>query len=309
MPTTAYAYTEADRPQLREFMLTMRHSGAPGCWHVGDLVWTVFFLGTIGADLHADLRLWKDAAGRVLGFAWFDARERYVLIQALPGAEKWKIEKEMLAWAAGRCLASVTDGAAPTLKASAFAADPEQAAFLEALGFERQPGYVHFTQPLAGTLPAPAVEGFVVRTVAGDHELDERSAAHREAFQPSRVTEGQYSRLAQMPEYRRDLDVVAVAPNGTIAAFCLCWLDPVNQVGEFEPVGTRPAYRGKGLARAVLGEGLRRMRAGGMKTAFVCTQHDNAAAQALYRSAGFEITNSDFDYVRAKPDELIREGG
>jgi len=293
---------------LRDFMLDLRRSGAPGCWHVGDLAWTVYFLGTIDGDLRADLSLWHDQAGQLLGFAWFDRRDHFLMMQVRPGAEKWEIERQMLAGAARRCLAAASEERPATLKASGSADDPEQGAFLESLGFQPHPAYVHFTRLLAGPLPEVNPEGFVVRAVAGESELAERAAAHREAFHPSRLTEVQYRRLVQMPEYVPELDLVAAAPDGRIAAYCQCWLDPVNRVGEFEPVGTRPASRGRGLAKAVLAEGLRRMRARGMETAFVCTQHDNLAARALYRSAGFELTNADFDYCLPEPQRLLEAG-
>jgi ribosomal protein S18 acetylase RimI-like enzyme len=100
----------------------------------------------------------------------------------------------------------------------------------------------------------------------------------------------------RMPGYECDLDLVAVAPDGTFGAFCMCWVDPVNMSGEFEPVGTRPAFRRKGMARAVLHEGLRRMKARGCTTALVWCEGDNQATQRLYESVGFRQAKRDYDY-------------
>ncbi len=43
--------------------------------------------------------------------------------------------------------------------------------------------------------------------------------------------------------YRQDLDCVVEAPDGTIAAYALAWLDEANGVGELEPVGTHAAHQ------------------------------------------------------------------
>jgi ribosomal protein S18 acetylase RimI-like enzyme len=92
---------------------------------------------------------------------------------------------------------------------------------------------------------------------------------------------------------------VAALPGGNFASYCICWLDAANQIGEFEPVGTRPAYRGQGIGKAVIVEGLRRLRDAGAHTAIVYTPRHNEPAQKLYLSAGFQIVASEFLYRKA----------
>jgi ribosomal protein S18 acetylase RimI-like enzyme len=112
------------------------------------------------------------------------------------------------------------------------------------------------------------------------------------------VTDEQYARFMKMPGYDRDLDVVAVAPDGTIAAYVNGWLDPVNKIGDLGPVGAREAYRRQGLTRAVLLECMRRMKARGMDRVCVSTGEPNAAARGLYESVGFRIVNRYVEYAR-----------
>ena len=76
------------------------------------------------------------------------------------------------------------------------------------------------------------------------------------------------------------------------------WLDPVNKIGDFGPVGAHTAYRRKGLTRAVLLECLRRMKARGMDRVCVSTGEGNAAARGLYESVGFRIVNRYVEYAR-----------
>jgi ribosomal protein S18 acetylase RimI-like enzyme len=104
----------------------------------------------------------------------------------------------------------------------------------------------------------------------------------------------------QLPGYDRNLDVVAVAPGGVIAAYVNGWIDPINRIGDFGPVGARLAYRRQGLTRAVLLEGLRRFQAYRMDRACVSTGVTNTPALRLYESIGFKIVNKYLEYVKTK---------
>jgi ribosomal protein S18 acetylase RimI-like enzyme len=98
-------------------------------------------------------------------------------------------------------------------------------------------------------------------------------------------------RFMRSPVYRPKLDIVAAAPDGRIAAFCIAWLDTTNRVGLFEPVGVHPDFQRRGLGKAVVLEGLRRMQTNGMDQATVCSLWHSPAAQALYESAGFRTVD------------------
>jgi len=110
------------------------------------------------------------------------------------------------------------------------------------------------------------------------------------------VTLEAYQRMRRVHGYTPELDLVVVAPDGTFASYCICWLDPVNKSGEFEPVGTRPVFRRRGLSRSVIHEGLRRLKAHGAQTAIVYTYGANQASTKLYESAGFRAIHKDYDY-------------
>ena len=53
---------------------------------------------------------------------------------------------------------------------------------------------------------------------------------------------------------------LAVAPDGAIASFCTLWYDDVTRAVCFEPVGTSPEHQRRGLAKAVIAEGMRRAK-------------------------------------------------
>lgn len=135
-----------------------------------------------------------------------------------------------------------------------------------------------------------------MRPVGGEAEWGDRVEAHREVWHPSRVTPEAYRRLRAAPGYDPRLDLVAVEPDGTFGAYCVCWFDPASRAGLFEPVGTRAAYRRKGLGGAVMAEGLKRLRDLGARTALVSAVHGNGAAIRLYESVWFETVNREWLY-------------
>ena len=100
------------------------------------------------------------------------------------------------------------------------------------------------------------------------------------------------------PDYRPELDLAVVAPDGTFASYCICWLDPVNRIGEFEPVGTRAAFRKQGLGKALMREGLRRLYDFGARAATVLSLADNEASVRLYTSVGFAVVDKEYLYSR-----------
>jgi ribosomal protein S18 acetylase RimI-like enzyme len=157
------------------------------------------------------------------------------------------------------------------------------------VGFERDEGHaLKMRCGLDDEIPPLHIpNGITVRAVGDQHEWGARVDLHRDVWHPSKVTLPAYERLRSLPEYQPELDIVVVAPNGVLAAYALVWLDSVNQTGEFEPVGTSAGFRGQGLGKVVMLEGLRRLQQLGAKTAYVTAVGGNEAAGRLYESVGF----------------------
>lgn len=143
--------------------------------------------------------------------------------------------------------------------------------------------------------------GYRVRH-ATEADLEERAELHRDAWSAwgeSAFSVNRYRRLRAAPVYREELDIVVEAPDGPLVSYCICWVDEATGVGVFEPVGTRPEYTGRGLGRAAIHEGLRRLRDLGMHTALIGTASVNEPALALYPSCGFEFVEKEVYWVRA----------
>jgi ribosomal protein S18 acetylase RimI-like enzyme len=273
-------------------------------WHVGELAFG-FFMIDCHLDSRKHVRVWHDG-DKIVGYAML-GDDAYFDWQVLPEYEGKGVEDEALAWAEG-LLAELRAGDAERWKGPTMVGtrvdNLERIAFLENHGFQRgEYVEVNMLRSLGEALPPPALpSGFRVRSLAGDaSEVADRAAAHREVWHPwtvGDVTDEQYARFMRMPGYERDHDVVAVAPDGTIAAYVNGWLDPVNKIGDLGPVGAREAHRRQGLTRAVLFECMRRMKARGMDRVCVSTGEGNVAARGLYESIGFRIVNRYAEYAR-----------
>lgn len=154
------------------------------------------------------------------------------------------------------------------------------------------------------SIPSPGLPpGYQVRAVAETGDVSNRAAAQREVWHPwtvGNVTDDDYARLMQLPGYRRDLDLVAVTADGIIAAYVNGWIDPVNRIGDFGPLGACLAFRRQGLTRGALLEALRRMQELGMDRVSVSTGESNTPARRLYQSIGFKIVNKYLEYVKTE---------
>jgi GNAT superfamily N-acetyltransferase len=156
----------------------------------------------------------------------------------------------------------------------------------------------------------PVPIGYTVRALGDGLELLERCYASGLAFHPNdieyalenRKDVSWYRNIQTAPLYRRDLDLVAVAPNGDIASFTTIWFDDVTRSACFEPVATVPAHQRRGLARAVIIDGLRRLKRMGAVIAFVGGY--SLEANALYKS----VMGGEFDlsepWIKEFPDNL-----
>lgn len=301
---------EADFRRMRTFLIKARVRGQCGYWHIGDLVWRLL-LQSCDGDPAQNLNLWEDEAGELLGFAGYYRSQSFDL-QVHPDHRQGALAGEMLDWIEARWQNDLTSGGAkrdslPVQEGRAACLSPDEGvyetdvnliALLNRRSYEQRPGdQALMVRPLDESVPEPALpDGFTLRAVNGEGEAGERSAAHREAFGSRRVTAGVYQRLMRASGYDRDLDVVAVAPDGRFVAFCLGWIDPVNGLGEFEPVGTRPDFQHLGLGQAVMLEDLRRMKLRGLQEVIVGPVKDSLIP--FYESVGFKVRCKTYNFYK-----------
>lgn len=271
----------------------------------------------IAADLHEELAdpdvqatagLWEDEAGQLVGFAYVN---RYQNLVDVFDARLYTpaLEGEMISWAVAAVQRRNQDkGEIQTLDASSLDDDLPRLAMLARHGFERQSGSsILMACPLDQPIPAPVLPaGFTIRPSGGEAEVEAYVALHRAAFGTENMDVEYRRSIMSAPDFIPELDLVAVAPNGDLAAFCVCQIfsDDTPRGGGIkegwtDPVGTHPDYQRRGLARALMLAGMAALRNRGIDTALLGTSSTNIPMQRLAESIGFRTVSNTVWYCKS----------
>jgi len=144
-------------------------------------------------------------------------------------------------------------------------------------------------EPLPPVPPLP--DGYLLRTTRDDpRDHDAVAELLNAAFGRTGHVGAELATFTRSaPSFRRETDLVAEAPDGRLAAYAaVCW-DTCNRHAIFEPVCTHPGHRQRGLAKALMLEGMRRAAELGAEVIDVGTG-DADPANALYASMPFTQT-------------------
>lgn len=266
----------------------------------GDVVWGM----RPPNDPQRNVRLWRDAAG-LAAYIWVEPPD-YVQFEVRTDLGGDSALLSELFNCGEQCCRPAGGGTAATISTTVLASDLARISAAKANGYGRMEQRYGLFYRRSLDVPIPENDlpaGFRVR-YATETDIAERVACHRDAWSvwgPSSFNEATQRWLRRAPEFDQTLDLVVEAPEGTFASCCLVWADPSNAAGHFEPVGTRPAFTGRGLAREMLFEGMRRLRRRGIETAYVSTAGHNERARVLYESVGFERFETELWYEKQLP--------
>ncbi len=246
-------------------------------------------------EINSRTRLWHNPAGQLVAWAFVDTYNN-LRWELDPAAADPALEDEIVAWGLS-CVHRLEPDEPLTLDASCRADDAARSAFLQRHGFSAQPVQtLHLARPLDGPIPAPQLPpGMAIRPALEAGDVEALAALHRAAFGTSHMTAAHRQAMIDAPGYMPELDLVAVAPDGRLAAYCLVSISAEEnarsgqQAGYTDPVATHPAFRRMGLARALLLAGMQRLKERGMAVACLGTSSENEAMQAAARSAGFYV--------------------
>ncbi len=245
-------------------------------------------------------QLWLNLADKLIGFALLHRESGHLYFYTHPPFQIDGVESQILAWAFDRRRALDPNHA--EVRCQVRENDLARIEFLERHGFMPiELLTLHLARSLREPIPPPHLPpGFTLRHLAGEHEVENYVAMHREAFETTHLTVEARLAFMRNSNYIPELDLIATAPDGTFAAFCVCGLDREEDPphGHTDPVGTRPAFRRRGLARALLLEGLQRLSHYEIETAHLSTGSWNIAMQRAAEAVGFRKVYGRVWYAR-----------
>ena len=161
---------------------------------------------------------------------------------------------------------------------------------LKEFGFE-DGGVCEHNQVRPLDLPPPEFqppEGYIVRHVKLPEDFEPYSDVVNTVFSHCNMTEKLAMLYTEAGFYNDELDLVVEASDGNFTAFVTVRIDPITKMAELEPVGTHPDHRGKGLAKAVCAEGIRRVQKYNPTCIVILGAAPTEGAARLYHSLGFE---------------------
>jgi mycothiol synthase len=274
-------------------------------------------------DAARNLRLWHNSEGELIGFGqlWTPADEKpeaekqevdgHLWFRVHPDARGGKLETEIVAWGEARMHEIWLERGVP-VKLYSHARDKQTdlIALLKNSGFMLVRQFLRMERSLDQLVPTPELpEGFTVRQSQGEPDLQAWVEMHNQSFVDHwnyhPLTVETHRHWMTDADYRPELDLVAIAPDGTFAAFCYCHIPfeknhhTNRNDGWIGMLGTRRGFRRLGLGRAMLLTGLQQLRAAGMDTAKLGVDTENPnCAQTLYESTGFRKVHASLSFIK-----------
>lgn len=264
-------------------------------WNVARLdYWRWHYIKTCNVfeSVEKGMALWENVDKKIIAVLNHNGGSE-LRLHVHPQFYSAELEHDMLAYAEKNYFATAEDGRR-YIYLPIFQDDTRRQELVQSRGYEKKSGWGHhyyrdLDSPIAD-VPLPA--GYILRSMGGAEDYPARSWCSWRAFhndEPDSNYDGDYAWYANMqsaPLYRRDLDVVA-ADNESIAAFCTIFYDDYTRSAVTVVVGVAAEHWRRGLGKAVMTEGFKRLKALGGTRVF-STAHEDPA-DALYRSMLKEI--------------------
>lgn len=302
MGIQARPYTDNDLPDLQNSLATwIREVGNLGYFHVGDIPHRIYNSIRGRLPLHELVKVWEES-DKIIGMMIAVPHYEMFNVCLSPQYRGTQVEQDMLAqgYTITRHYMNEIGLVNKPVITEVHQGDEKRIEAALAVGFGVGDIYGKVTErPLDDAMPAPQLaDGFFIRRATFD-DYEKLANVHNSAFGGKRAPEVYRDEVMRKPGYAPEREFIVVAPDEQFAAFTVTWLDEINKVGYFEPVGVHQAFHRRGLGRALMLHALHEMKRLGMERAQVVHQIDNRASTGLYDSLGFRPTYELIDYIKS----------
>ena len=178
---------------------------------------------------------------------------------------------------------------------------------LERAGYAADRQFYRMSAATTHAIPEPSIaDGYQIRPLAGDAEVDAWIAAHNEGFSdhydpPADTADDKRNQMRSVG-YLPEADLVLVDPDGTFVGIGRNLsekLEDGTEKGWVQSIAVVPEHRGKGLGRALLLSSMAALKKAGFKRVYLSADTENeSGALQLYSSAGFAIESRMIVYLR-----------
>lgn len=276
---------ESDWPAIARLL-----SSLPG--NVPHLIDAPWRLASPAALDPANGRVVLAGSGQIVGLAIWQPYWAVLDMFVQPGNEAEDTYRLLLDWAPERYRQLDAERGRPLpYWVEAFEEDDELLATFARHGYRLAEDFVYIMLIRSlddATLRPVLPQGYVLRQLRRDSEIPAYVASHLLAFDSTSMTGGWRERTLRLPWYDPRFDIVAEAPDGSLAGFCVTWFDPLRKIGQIEPLGVHPDHQRRGVGQALLLATLRQLRQAGATRAWVETESTRRTAIDAYESAGFK---------------------
>jgi len=287
---------EQDFSRVGEFLID---TYKPGEYFLNWLQprWEYMHFHTLTKSLNLEIIGIAEEAGQIIGVVHFESSEFQAYFQVHPGFKSVKAILLDYAEENFQGISKSTGRQICALFICEFDTDLEESA--HSRGYEKWSEHVEENSMYRldkGVTEAALPEGFYIQSLADELDLRKINRVLWRGFNhpgppPEEEIQGRYEGM-QAPNFRKDLTIVIVAPDGEFVSYSGMWIVPANRVAYLEPVATDPDYRRMGLGKAAVLESIRRAAALGADVAWV------GSGQEFYRAIGFEMMFSVYPWVK-----------
>ena len=127
--------------------------------------------------------------------------------------------------------------------------------------------------------------GFKLLSFSDYGNYESRVKLVRNAFDNPNYSEARLRSLQSSPSYQAELDLVIVNPEGESVAYCMGWVDEINQKsGYIEPMGVHTDCRRNGFGKVLAKECFKRLGNIGVESVWIASNAEPDISNFLYDS-------------------------